>query len=140
MKGGSAAFIEKVGCGGAADAAACLRGLPATDFAVAVSPAFPLVDGVVIPEQPLKAFETGRFARVPVIVGSTHDEGTNLVLANFPEPAKGQLSVEGYLPLPKKIFGPNAAAVAAQYPADNYPIPLQAFAAVVTDSSPSPSR
>jgi para-nitrobenzyl esterase len=38
----------------------------------------PVVDGALIPEAPLKAFEAGRQARVPFMIGVTSDEGSLL--------------------------------------------------------------
>jgi len=57
--GGSATVIAAVGCAGATDVAACLRALPAYAFLspAATSPgsSLPVVDGVVLPQQPLQA-------------------------------------------------------------------------------------
>jgi para-nitrobenzyl esterase len=37
---------------------------------------WPFVDGAVLPDEPSTLFESGRFARVPLIIGSTADEAT----------------------------------------------------------------
>jgi para-nitrobenzyl esterase len=37
---------------------------------------WPIVDGVVLPDEPWALFESGRFTRVPLIIGTTADEGT----------------------------------------------------------------
>jgi para-nitrobenzyl esterase len=64
-----------------------LRSLPAkdllaqsntrTDLMFADGPDYwAMVDGAVVPDEPWKLFESGRFARVPLIIGTVADEGT----------------------------------------------------------------
>ena len=43
----------------------------------------PMVDGVVIPDEPWMLFESGRFARVPLIIGANTDEGTLFMYPPF---------------------------------------------------------
>ena len=43
-----------------------------------------MCDGTVIPRDVPKAFADGDFAKVPVIVGSNHDEGTLFVGLSYP--------------------------------------------------------
>jgi para-nitrobenzyl esterase len=72
---------------------AALRALPAdevhrraaleTNFMFADGPDYwPMVDGAVLPDEPWKLFEAGRFARVPLLIGTTADEGSLFALAN----------------------------------------------------------
>ncbi|MEO8703802.1 MAG: carboxylesterase family protein [Kofleriaceae bacterium] len=75
-----------VGCTGA-DVARCLRGKTADELASALTfkrglllpPGVwwgPIVDGVELRQMPLAAIRAGEFARVPLIIGTTRDEGT----------------------------------------------------------------
>jgi para-nitrobenzyl esterase len=95
---GAAAFAAAMGCDGAADVPACLRGKAVTDLLVAApidgGPASalpggdfyqggtprwtmgPIVDGVVLPDQPRTLFDQGHVSKVPYILGSNTDEGT----------------------------------------------------------------
>lgn len=80
------AFAEAAGCPGTdAATAACLRGLSAAHIVQlagtpeAVSPYvsnMPYIDGAILPHQPLDAWESGEFNRVPIIGGATKDEFT----------------------------------------------------------------
>ncbi len=135
---GGATVIAAVGCAGAADVAACLRALPAYAF---LSPAatppgssLPVVDGVVLPQQPLQAFRSGQFNRVPVILGTNHDEGTAFV---WPIEAAlgGPLTPDGYTAQLQRLYGAYAQQVQGEYPLSAYPTPIQALAAVYTDGN-----
>lgn len=71
-------FVEAIGCQSAADRAACLRSkTPAeildaqTKSKLAISTVY---GGSAQPLQAMKAFETGEFNRVPIIVGNTRNE------------------------------------------------------------------
>lgn len=136
---GGATVISAVGCANASDVAACLRALPAAAFltpaATTPGSSLPVVDGVVLPQQPLQAFRSGRFNRVPVILGSNHDEGTAFV---WPIEAAlgGPLTAAGYSAQLQGLYGPvPAEEVAGEYPVGAYPSPIQALAAVYTDAN-----
>ncbi|WP_406380396.1 carboxylesterase/lipase family protein [Streptomyces sp. NBC_01618] len=93
----------------------------------------PVVDGKVLPEAPSRAIAAGRFARVPVLHGSTHDEMSGL--AGLDEIMTGRpLTAEGYAKKVTEQFGKDAPAVLAEYPVANYPAPGAALSAVLTDS------
>src|SRR6516165_10711307 len=79
------AFAGSLGCTGqTAQTAACLRNLPVTDL---VTPAFVeipgVVDGKVLTEPIGTALAAGRFARVPVLNGTNHDEERLFVTFHF---------------------------------------------------------
>ena len=132
---GSATVIASVGCAGSADVAGCLRALPATAFLTASGTTQPVVDGYVIPQQPLRAFRSGQFNRVQAIIGNTQNEGTAFVW-QVEAALGGALSPAGYTAQLNGRFGAtNAGAVAAEYPLTAYPSPIQALAAAVTDSA-----
>ena len=79
------AFGDTIGCPGTGAATArCLRSLSAeeilqyqgTESANSRFVTGPLLDGTLVPVQPDTAFATGRFNRMPVMIGSTRDEIT----------------------------------------------------------------
>jgi para-nitrobenzyl esterase len=131
-----AAFAAKAGCTG--NTAACLRGLPVStivdheDF----SGYTPDVDGAVLPETIKAALGAGQFSRVPVIIGTNHDEwrlfvamtkldgGPPVTAANY------QAMITTTLGVPAAA----AAAIAAEYPLSGYSSPPVALGAVGTDA------
>jgi para-nitrobenzyl esterase len=85
------AFAVAAGCGSgnAPDVARCLRSLPAAEIeelaGTASTPskfitASGIVDGEILPDQPLTLFKSGRFNQVPLMNGFTKDE-VNFILA-----------------------------------------------------------
>ncbi|MDQ0697925.1 MULTISPECIES: carboxylesterase/lipase family protein [Streptomyces] len=93
----------------------------------------PVVDGTVLPEAPSRAIAAGRFARVPVLHGSTHDEMSGL--AGLDEIMTGKpLTAEKYAEKITERFGKDAPAILAEYPAARHSAPGAALAAVLTDS------
>src|SRR6516162_11353662 len=123
------AFAGSLGCTGqTAQTAACLRNLPVTDL---VTPNFVeipgVVDGKVLTEPIGTALAAGRFARVPVLNGTNHEEealfvalgltvsqGTDVLIAQQPvtDPANYQANIAQALGVPAA----RAAAIAAEYP------------------------
>lgn len=139
------AFAVKVGCAAASGAAtppaqvaACLRALPVQtvlnneDFAGYR----PNVDGFVLPETLQSAFASGRFAQVPVLIGTNHDESTLFVAEDELKgeavtPADYQAMISATLGVSTQA----AAAIAAQYPVGSYASPALALSAVDTDAT-----
>lgn len=144
-------FAEAMGCGDAADVAGCLRevpvadllmeapvdgaqdGLPGGDPYAGGTPRWqftPIVDGVVLPEQPRALFEAGDVAEVPYVLGSNADEGTLFHVL--------QLEVtddQEYLAALERRFGSALAAqVAAQYPSTAFDSPQDALERVTGDA------
>jgi para-nitrobenzyl esterase len=141
------AFAAAAGCPGqTAQTAACLRNLPVTSL---VTPAFVeipgVVDGKVLTEPIGTALAAGRFARVPVLNGTNHDEerifvtfgltvsqGTNVLIRDNPVTADNyQANIAAALGVPAA----RAAEIAAEYPPGAYPSPPVAFSALVGDAS-----
>ena len=85
-------FAAAAGCA-AGDVAKCLRALPAAKIealagtASDTSPLItnPMVDGTVIPRQEIDLIQSGQFNQMPIMMGTTHDEGnfTNGILQYF---------------------------------------------------------
>ena len=136
--GFSAGIIANAGCSTASDVAACMRAVPAANLlsSMGLSPtnAGPIVDGVVIPDQPITLLNAGRFNRVPTIIGSTHDEYTALVWP-LEAPPNPPLSAAAYAGVITSAYGSNAPAILGEYPASAYQSPIQALAAVETDGN-----
>ncbi|MEW2352292.1 carboxylesterase family protein [Spirillospora sp. NPDC029432] len=114
----SETVIREVGCEDAADVAACLRaadieklleeyGTKREPRPVSGTPSLPLpVD---------EALRTGRFNRVPVLIGVNHDEENGMVLGE--ELATGRpMAAEAYEPAVRRQFEAKADAVLKRYP------------------------
>jgi para-nitrobenzyl esterase len=140
------AFAEGLGCGGTdASAAACLRAKPAAEIRAAggggstggatALPLRPIVDDVVVPDQPATLLRNGKFNQVPVINGFNSDEGSIFVyLAHVLQAPP--VSAEGYRDAVAAMFaGLDADAIVGRYPLTSYRTPNNALAAARTDSS-----
>jgi para-nitrobenzyl esterase len=110
-------FVAAAGCGTAKDVAACMRALPAEKVvALAGTPSAngpfingPLVDGTVIPRQTIDAIQRGQFNKVPVMIGTTHDEGNffNGIIQYF-KPDHAPINETDYHAYLKSTYGGNA--------------------------------
>jgi para-nitrobenzyl esterase len=145
-------FAAAMGCGDAADVAACLRSvsvsdllteapvdgaqeeLPGGDLYEGGTPRWdfgPIVDGSVLPEQPRALFAAGNVADVPYLLGSNSDEGTLFHVLQTPVSTD-----EEYLAALERRFGaPLAAQVAAEYPSSAYDSPQAALERVTGDAA-----
>jgi para-nitrobenzyl esterase len=99
-----------------------------------------VVDGHVLPKQPVEAFRSGAFNKVPVINGSNRDEGTLFVALGNPLSAeKYPGSIASFAHRRSAIASSStrdhdSAKVLAAYPLENYQSPSEGFAAVLGDS------
>jgi para-nitrobenzyl esterase len=138
------AFAAKAGCPD--QSAACLRKLPVADLVNTPFAGIPgVVDGQVLTEPIGTALAAGRFARVPILNGTNHDEerifvtfgraisgGTNVAIPGQPVTADNyQTDIAAVLSVPAA----RAAAIAAQYPPAAYPSPAVAFSTLVADAN-----
>ncbi|MDR6981125.1 para-nitrobenzyl esterase [Streptomyces sp. 3330] len=129
---------RQLGCttGGGDEVLACLRRLSTDRLATAqLMQSFnrPAFDNRLLPVAPGRALASGRFHRVPVMLGTNHDEMrmfVGLSLAAFPI-----LTEADYRARLTDAFGPKAPAVEARYPAAHHASPALAWAAVLTDRS-----
>ncbi|KAI7780475.1 hypothetical protein LA080_015988 [Diaporthe eres] len=128
------AFVKALGCG--LDDVACVRGasvsaLNSSMTASGSSSPGPIVDGAIIPAQPLEAG-----LKVPAVAGSTTDEGTLFILSQYQATVLtlNSTDYDGFL---TTTFGPLAQKVNETYPLSNYngssggPV-LAAMSAVIT--------
>jgi para-nitrobenzyl esterase len=137
------AFASVLGCTNPAQAATCLRSKTLGQIALTVPQAAaqvleptgrafwePVVDGLIIPDQPRRLFEEGEFAHVPTIIGTNRDEGWGaFITRSFPSAVSLQ-QYEGWI---ASEFGSAAHEVLAAYPASSFSSPQEAMARVVGD-------
>ncbi|TDV40372.1 carboxylesterase/lipase family protein [Actinophytocola oryzae] len=120
---------------GCADAA-CLRGRTAAELVAASGAGHdeyrPVVGGELLPVSPAEAIATGRFNRVPVLIGGNHDEEAGrlagLELAGMPP-----LTAAAYPAAVAENFDAAAEDVLARYPLTDHGSPSEALAAALTD-------
>jgi para-nitrobenzyl esterase len=114
----STEVIEKAGCADATDVASCLRELPMAKLLDAYGTQREPRPYSGTPSLPLpvdQALRTGRFNRVPVLVGVNHDEENGMILGL--ELATGKpMAARDYRPAVEQAYGENAAAVLRRYP------------------------
>lgn len=136
----SVEYASGLGCGDPATAAECLRALPVNDLRTPVwffsigddQLSGPVTGTTTLPTDPVTAFEEGTAARVPVLIGTTHDEWTLFVALQY---LRGTVyRPEDYPRLLADTFGDDAPAVAERYPVKDYDNVSLAYAATVTDS------
>lgn len=115
----------RVGCGAAADLAACLRAVPDTTLlSASAGLGFPpVINSQIVPQQPQHAFATGQFDRVPVITGVARNEDLS----------GSTISEAQYLSTLQRDYGPDAPHVQAQYPLSAFPSPALAVGTAVSD-------
>jgi para-nitrobenzyl esterase len=129
------AFAAKAGCAG--NTASCLRALPVSTILADEDPVgyTPDVDGVVLTQSIKTALASGQFNRVPVMIGTNHDEyrlfvaifallGAKVTAANYQNMIANTLNVSATA----------AAAIAARYPLSHFSSPPVALGAVGTDA------
>jgi para-nitrobenzyl esterase len=126
-------FAAAVGCGSAADVAACIRAVPAaTVFSVAglgyhyggQGTIAPTLNGTTLTMTLRQALQSGNVNRVPVIAGVDRDEnlaGTPVTAADYTQIVEAQ-------------FGPIADEVLARYPLNRFYSPYVAWRTVAADA------
>jgi para-nitrobenzyl esterase len=116
-------FADALGCTDPSTILSCMRGasrdavllaltLGTFEFKERPTHWTPNVDGVVIPDQPRVLFEAGAFARVPLLLGVTRDEGWTWVTRSF----SAAFTAADYAAALDTEFGDDASAVLAHYP------------------------
>jgi carboxylesterase type B len=100
-----------VGCADAATAVTCLRRTSVARLIDAPASGFALVRGTpTLPMDPAVAVATGRFARVPVVIGANRDEGRTFAQGNI------GWTKEQYIAGVRQTAGTAADAILARYP------------------------
>ena len=123
------AFAQTVGCTNTAQLASCLRSVPvSTLLANSGGPTggtnSPIVNGTTLTTSPRTAFASGRFNRVPTIMGTLRDE--NLIAS--------PTTVAEFLQDVRSQYGSFAGLVLATYPLSSYGSPYIDFRTIVADS------
>ncbi|HEU5416527.1 MAG TPA: carboxylesterase family protein [Streptosporangiaceae bacterium] len=127
------AFAAQAGCPAAAAAASCLRGLPEATLLTASASYSALFAsaGPELPVPPATAVAEGRYAKVPLLMGTNHDEGRTFT-QGFAYDTEQQ-----YVQQVDQQYGAQAPAVLAHYPWSAYASPYTAayaLGAIWTDS------
>ncbi|MGK5731582.1 carboxylesterase/lipase family protein [Streptomyces sp. URMC 124] len=136
LRGEGAAAAVRLGCPRGAGALDCLRRLGAGKLVTPELTAVfnrPAYGNLLLPTDPARALEGGRFHRVPVMQGANRDEMRmflGFTLAQYP-----LRDARDYRARLRTSFGGAAGAVEAEYPLSAYPTPALAWAAVTTDSA-----
>ena len=149
-------FADAAGCGTGADeaTASCLRNLPADKLMKLSGPentfgpyvVTPVADGKILPSGGAAAFASGKFHKMPVMTGSTQDEGSFFVAqpVYYTGKAVTQEDVTKYV---NTIFGGKAGyggtppaypkgtpeKVLARYPASDYKSAQLRMSAIQSD-------
>jgi para-nitrobenzyl esterase len=135
-----AAFAAKVGCTQtvAAQVAACLRAAPvSTILADETTGGYtPDLDGRVLTQSIGTALASGQFNRVPVIMGTNHDEWRLFVGLDEleGEPAVTAANYQAQIAATLGVPAAAAAVIAAHYPVASFSSPAVALGAVGTDA------
>jgi para-nitrobenzyl esterase len=140
-----AQFAKKVGCGSAADVAACLRNVPVATLVEAggqfTEPTAggtigPIVNGTTLTMSPARAFATGHVNHVDLISDVGRDEFNGGVYGNtagLPVVVAG--TAAQYRQLVQEQFGRLAPAVERLYPLSRYQSPYDAYRTIMADSA-----
>ncbi|WP_283135444.1 carboxylesterase/lipase family protein [Rhizohabitans arisaemae] len=128
--------IAAVGC--EKDTADCLRATPVAKLLDAYGPFAeprPAAGTKLMPLSPADALRTGRFNRVPVLIGVNHDEERGRILGMELAPGATPMKPEDYAPAVRDRFGKKADAVLKRYPLTGHGSAGEALAAVLTDAT-----
>jgi para-nitrobenzyl esterase len=135
-------FSANTGCTDPAQVLTCMRGKTAAQVLLGFANGQqefsetsrvdwnPVVDGLDVPDQPRALYEIGAFARVPLIIGATRDEGWIYVDRSFPT----GLTAEQFVDAVETEFGlGDAPSILARYPLDDFPSPKHALSQIAGD-------
>ncbi|GAA2946847.1 carboxylesterase family protein [Streptomyces enissocaesilis] len=89
----------------------------------------------LMPLSPREALRSGRFNRVPVLIGVNHDEERGRGLGQELAPGGAPMEPEAYEPAIREEFGDRADGVLKRYPLGAFPSAGEALATVRTDAA-----
>jgi len=117
--------IKQLGCTGRPDVAACIREVPVSAFLKVNVNKYeirPVQDDALLPMDTYDAFTSGKFNRIPVMIGSNIGEGATWVTGM--ERSLGHpISASEFPAKAKEMFGDKTDMILAEYPVGNYPTP-----------------
>ncbi len=132
-------YAAAAGCADPQTAADCLRALPVDKFGP--PPAYfrigddeltgPVTGTPSLPVDPVTAIADGKAARVPVLIGTTHDEFTLFAATQFLRQGR----MPDYPNVLADTFGGDTGRIAEHYPVSRYQNAALAYSAAVTDSA-----
>jgi para-nitrobenzyl esterase len=134
-----ASFAAALGCTDPGTLLSCLRAaavqdalgalaIPGSPSSLSVWPWFPVIDGYVLPTDPIQAIASGTFNEVPTLLGNNRNEGTLTFYGNAPT------DDASYLADAEALAPGHGAAVVAEYPIASYSGSyFDAASAMVTD-------
>ena len=130
--------ITALGCDPANNTAACLRAVPVANFLALQTAGVnggPFLDGRTVPAAPTALIGAGQFNRVPVVAGTTANEGSYFiaVATNAANP-NAPLTAAQVTATIAADFPAGATQILAAYPFSNYASPADALATIATDS------
>lgn len=137
-RGTGTVLPKLLGCDGAGDVAACLRGKNPQELVDAIPTAFtvfprtygPNMDGRVFVGQPIELIRRRAYPHMPVMIGNTAEETQHFIDAAGP--VTDQASLAGAV---AQVFGAGPVPrILAQYPAGAYASPRAAFVKITTDA------
>jgi para-nitrobenzyl esterase len=121
----------RLGCADPGTAVACLRAVPVEQLLSAGGYWSPAVGTPTLPRRPSDLVGTGGLAPVPVLAGTTRDEGT-LFTDQFYDRSDGPLTADRFTAQLAGVAGARAREAAGDYPLTGRS-PGRAWADVITD-------
>lgn len=140
-----AQFAAKVGCGNAANVAACLRAVPVNTLLekggqilepFAGGAIGPIVNGTTLPMSAAQAFKTGHVNKVKLMIGVGRDEFNGGIYTNSPGHTVVANTPAQYRQLVRQQFGSRAPSVMRLYPLQRFPAPAPfiAYRTIMADA------
>ena len=129
------AFAARVGCAGAADVGACLRGVPSEQLLRAWTSGAFAVGGQNLPLQPAQAIATDQYNSVKSVMhGNTRDENRLFAPLTYLQSGRAFPTTPAqYDAAVRAQYGANGDAVLAEYPLSDYPSAIVALSTIATD-------
>ena len=132
-------YAAALGCADQQTAADCLRALPPAKLGP--PPVYyrladdgltgPIIGTPSLPVDPVTAIADGKAARVPVLIGTNHDEFTLFAATQYLRQGR----MPDYPAVLADAFGADSDRIAAQYPVSRYQNAALAYATAVTDGA-----
>jgi para-nitrobenzyl esterase len=131
-------YAAAAGCADSQTAADCLRALPVAKLepppvyyhVAGESMTGPITGTPLLPVDPITTIAEGKAARVPVLIGTNHDEFTLFVATQYLREGR----MPDYPQVLADTFGADSDRIAQQYPVSRYQNAALAYSAAVTDS------